>query len=280
MIRKQDGSPLLQERRAAIMGILNATPDSFSDGGLFHSLGNAVDHIAQMLEDGADIIDIGGESTRPGAAPVSEDEELERVIPLIEAVAGRFDVTVSIDTSKARVMYEAITAGAAMINDIWALRRPGALEAAASLGVPVCLMHMQGEPGTMQDDPSYADVTEDVHDFLAGRTAACIEAGIERNNIIIDPGFGFGKTREQNFTLLNELERVRVEHLPVLAGLSRKSMIGQTLGLDVNDRINASIGLALLAVRNGANIVRVHDVKQTCDALRMVEAVENSARDI
>ena len=262
------------------MGILNATPDSFSDGGLFHSLGNAVDHIAQMLEDGADIIDIGGESTRPGAASVSEDEELERVIPLIEAVAGRFDVTVSIDTSKARVMYEAITAGAAMINDIWALRRPGALEAAASLGVPVCLMHMQGEPGTMQDDPSYADVTVDVHDFLAGRTAACIEAGIERNNIIIDPGFGFGKTREQNFTLLNELERVRVEHLPVLAGLSRKSMIGQTLGLDVNDRINASIGLALLAVRNGANIVRVHDVKQTCDALRMVEAVENSARDI
>jgi dihydropteroate synthase len=280
MIRKQDGSPLLQERRAAIMGILNATPDSFSDGGLFHSLGNAVDHIAQMLEDGADIIDIGGESTRPGAASVSEDEELERVIPLIEAVAGRFDVTVSIDTSKARVMYEAITAGAAMINDIWALRRPGALEAAASLGVPVCLMHMQGEPGTMQDDPSYADVTVDVHDFLAGRTAACIEAGIERSNIIIDPGFGFGKTREQNFTLLNELERVRVEHLPVLAGLSRKSMIGQTLGLDVNDRINASIGLALLAVRNGANIVRVHDVKQTCDALRMVEAVENSARDI
>ena len=273
MIQNADGYPLLQEGRTAIMGILNATPDSFSDGGLFISVSKAVDHVARMIDEGADIIDIGGESTRPGASPVSAEEEMERVIPIIEAVSQRFGVIISIDTSKATVMQAAVNAGAGMINDVRALKEEDALQSAVKMAVPVCLMHMQGQPQSMQDKPVYADVTTDVREFLSARVDQCLEAGMDLNNIILDPGFGFGKTTEQNFQLLNELERIRSNDLPVLAGLSRKSMIGQTLNLGVNERVSASIALALLAVWNGANILRLHDVKETCQAVRMIEAV-------
>ena len=275
MLTKADGSPLLQAGRAAIMGILNATPDSFSDGGLFLSAGKAVDHVASMIAEGADIIDIGGESTRPGANPVSSDEENERVIPIISAISQRFDVVVSIDTSKAEVMQAAVTAGASMINDVRALTESNALQVAAEMSVPVCLMHMQGQPETMQDKPVYSDVLAQVREFLAQRVEACVMAGMEKSSLILDPGFGFGKTQQQNFSLLNQLESLSMDGLPILAGLSRKSLIGQTLGLPVAERVYASIALALLAVKNGASIVRVHDVKATCDAVRMFEAVEN-----
>lgn len=255
------------------MGILNATPDSFSDGGLFLSASKAVDHVARMTAEGADIIDIGGESTRPGAIPVSADEERARVIPIIEAVSQRFDVVLSIDTSKAEVMESAVNAGAGMINDVRALTEKNALQVAVKMSVPVCLMHMQGQPGTMQDKPVYDDVVADVRTYLSERVDACVQAGMELSRLILDPGFGFGKTQQQNFALLNELESIRIHNLPILAGLSRKSLIGQSLGLAVDERTHASIALALLAVRNGANIIRVHDVKETSEAIRMVEAV-------
>ena len=255
------------------MGILNATPDSFSDGGLFLSASKAVDHVARMTAEGADIIDIGGESTRPGAIPVSADEERERVIPIIEAVSQRFDVVLSIDTSKAEVMESAVNAGAGMINDVRALTEKNALQVAVKMSVPVCLMHMQGQPGTMQDKPVYDDVVADVRTYLSERVDACVQAGMELSRLMLDPGFGFGKTQQQNFALLNELESIRIHNLPILAGLSRKSLIGQSLSLAVDERTHASIALALLAVRNGANIIRVHDVKETSEAIRMVEAV-------
>ena len=279
MIQNADGYPLLQEGRTAIMGILNATPDSFSDGGLFISVSKAVDHVARMIDEGADIIDIGGESTRPGASPVSAEEEMERVIPIIEAVTQRFGVIISIDTSKATVMQAAVNAGAGMINDVRALKEEDALQAAVKMAVPVCLMHMQGQPQSMQDKPVYNDVTTDVREFLSERVDQCLEAGMDLNNIMLDPGFGFGKTTEQNFQLLNELEHIRSHDLPVLAGLSRKSMIGQTLNLGVNERLSASIALALLAVLNGANILRLHDVKETCQAVRMIEAVVKEKKE-
>lgn len=255
------------------MGILNVTPDSFSDGGFFLSAGKAVDHVARMIDEGADIIDIGGESTRPGATPVPADEENERVVPIIAAVSQRFDVVFSIDTSKAEVMEAAVNAGAGMINDVRALTEENALQVAVRMSVPVCLMHMQGQPETMQDKPAYDDVAADVRTFLSERVDACIEAGMELKRLILDPGFGFGKTQQQNFALLNALDSIRIRDLPILVGLSRKSLIGQTLGLAVDERVHASIALALLAVRNGANIIRVHDVKETCEAIRMVEAV-------
>ena len=258
------------------MGILNTTPDSFSDGGLFLSAGKAVDHARRMIDEGADILDIGGESTRPGAGAVSTQQELDRVIPVIESLAVRFDTPLSIDTSKAAVMQQAISAGAAMINDVRALREEGALQAAVQGNVPVCLMHMQGEPRTMQQNPQYENVVVDVRTFLSERVQACVDAGLSKQDLVLDPGFGFGKTQTQNFTLLNQLDAIRVDGLPILAGLSRKSMIGQTLDLPVEERVHASVGLALMAVWNGANIVRVHDVKATHDALRMVEAVRGS----
>jgi dihydropteroate synthase len=273
MIRKSDGSPLVQTGRAAVMGILNVTPDSFSDGGLFLSVSQSIDHAARMIAEGADIIDIGGESTRPGASAVSVDEELERVLPVINAISERFDVMISIDTSKAEVMEAAVRAGAGMINDVRALAAKGALQVAAKMTVPICLMHMQGQPKSMQDNPVYDDVVADVRDFLSKRVDACVEAGIDINRLILDPGFGFGKTQQQNFALLNHLESIRKHDLPILVGLSRKSVIAQTLGLDVGERTCASIALALLAVLNGANIVRVHDVKETIQAIRMAEAV-------
>lgn len=275
MLTKSDGSPLLQKGRAAIMGILNVTPDSFSDGGLFLSADKAVDHVAIMINEGADIIDIGGESTRPGATPVTTDEENERVIPIIEAVSQRFDVLISIDTSKAEVMEAAVHAGAGMVNDVRALSEKNSLQVLAEMSVPVCLMHMQGQPGTMQDKPAYEDVLVEVREFLAERIEICVAAGIDKNRLILDPGFGFGKTQQQNFSLLNGLESLSIDELPILAGLSRKSLIGQTLGLPVDERVYASIALALLAVKNGASIIRVHDVKATCEAIRMLEAVEN-----
>ena len=279
MIQNADGFPLLQAGRTAIMGILNATPDSFSDGALFISVNKAIEHVAQMVDGGADIVDIGGESTRPGASPVSAEEEMARVIPIIEAVSQRFGVMISIDTSKATVMQAAVDAGAAMINDIRALQEKDALLTAVNMAIPVCLMHMQGKPQTMQDKPVYTDVTTEIRGFLSERIDQCVNAGMELSNLILDPGFGFGKTREQNFQLLNELEDIRLHNLPVLAGLSRKSMIGQTLDVGIDERVPASIALALLAVLNGANILRVHDVKETCQAVRMIEAVVEEKKE-
>jgi dihydropteroate synthase len=255
------------------MGILNVTPDSFSDGGNFLFRDKAVAHARAMVAEGADIIDIGGESTRPGAKSVSVQEEMDRVIPVIEALHGEVAVPLSIDTSKPEVMRTAVAAGAGFINDVYALRAPGALEAAAELNVPVCLMHMQGEPRTMQDNPHYADVVTDVREFLAARLAAAGAAGIARERLVIDPGFGFGKTAEHNLELLRGLDIFSRLGPPVLAGLSRKSMIGKLLGLPVERRMHASVALALIAVQNGARIVRVHDVGPTVEALRMVRVV-------
>ncbi len=267
----------LDPGRTAIMGILNITPDSFSDGGLFLGRDRAVAHALEMAADGADIIDVGGESTRPGAPAVSVEQELARVIPVIEAVRAATELPISIDTSKPEVMRAAVAAGAGLINDVRALREPGALAAAAELRVPVCLMHMQGEPRTMQANPVYGDVVVEVRDFLAGRIAACEAAGIPRARLIVDPGFGFGKTVAHNLALLRGLAELAGLGCPVLAGLSRKSLIGAVLGLPVDERLHASVALALIAVQNGASIVRVHDVRATRDAVRMWEAVQSRA---
>jgi len=255
------------------MGVLNVTPDSFSDGGRFADPRRAVDRAGVMLEEGAAIIDVGGESTRPGAAPVSEQEETDRVVPVIEALQSAFDAPISIDTSKPGVMRAAVAAGAGLINDVRALREPGALETAAGLRVPVCLMHMQGEPRTMQAAPRYDDVVTEVHGFLLARAAACEQAGIPRERILIDPGFGFGKTLAHNLSLLKHLDRLAETGYPVLVGLSRKSMIGALLDLPVEERLHASVALAVLAVERGARVVRAHDVAPTVQALAMCQAV-------
>ena len=257
-----------------VMGILNVTPDSFSDGGRFLDREAALRQGRALVAEGADILDIGGESTRPGAAAVSVQEELDRVIPVIEALAAELPVPVSVDTSKPEVMRAAVAAGAGLINDVAALRRPGALAAAAGLGVPVCLMHMQGEPGTMQQDPNYEDVVAEVAAFLAERIAACEAAGMPRERLLVDPGFGFGKTLAHNLALLRGLPRVAALGVPVLAGLSRKSMIGALLGgAPVEGRLHGSVAAAVLAVERGAAVVRVHDVGPTVQALRIVAAV-------
>jgi dihydropteroate synthase len=255
------------------MGVLNVTPDSFSDGGLFLARDRAVDHAIRMVAEGAAIIDIGGESTRPGARGVSVQEELDRVIPLIEALQQAIAVPISIDTSKPEVMRAAVAAGTGMINDVRALRAPGALQTAAQLGVPICLMHMQGEPRTMQEDPRYDDVVQEVKEFLRLRSQACQDAGINAANIIIDPGFGFGKTLEHNLELLRNLGELQTLGAPVLVGLSRKSMIAKVLDLPLERRMIASVALAVVAVQNGASLVRAHDVGATCEAVRMAEAV-------
>ena len=259
--------------RPAVMGILNVTPDSFSDGGVFLSSESAIAQAVRMAEEGADIIDIGGESTRPGARPVSTQEEIDRVIPVIEALRERIPQPISIDTSKADVMRAAVAAGAGFINDVRALRDGKALETATALNVPVCLMHMQGEPRTMQDDPHYDDVVAEVADFLDERLRAARSAGIPAQNLVIDPGFGFGKTPAHNLELLRGLGKLQELSVPVLAGLSRKSMIGKALGLPVERRLHASVALAVMAVQNGARIVRVHDVGPTVEALRMWQVV-------
>ena len=261
------------------MGVLNVTPDSFSDGGHFSEIDNARRHAERMAEEGAAIIDIGGESTRPGADAVCEAQELERVLPILEAVRGAVDLPVSIDTSKPAVMRQAVEAGAVMINDVLALQEPGALDAAADLGVVVCLMHMQGKPRTMQASPEYGDVAAEVAEFLGGRIDACVAAGISRDRLIVDPGFGFGKTRTHNVELLANLRQLQTLGLPVLVGLSRKSTIGDLTGRQVDDRLAGSISAAVLAVMNGAQIVRAHDVKETVDALRVASAVMDVTND-
>ncbi|MEE8636042.1 MAG: dihydropteroate synthase [Acidiferrobacterales bacterium] len=267
------GGRALDLGRVGVMGVLNVTPDSFSDGGLFLARDRAVDHAIRMVAEGAAIIDIGGESTRPGARGVSVQEELDRVIALIEALQQAIAVPISIDTSKPEVMRAAVAAGAGMINDVRALRAPEALQTAAQLGVPVCLMHMQGEPRTMQEDPRYVDVVQEVKEFLRLRSQACRDAGIHAANIIVDPGFGFGKTLEHNLELLRNLGELATLGTPVLVGLSRKSMIAKVLDLPLERRMIASVALAVVAVQNGANLVRAHDVGATCEAVRMAEAV-------
>jgi len=259
--------------RPCVMGVLNVTPDSFSDGGDFFDVDRALRRAERMVEEGADILDIGGESTRPGAAPVSVHEEIERVVPVIEALAPRVSVPISIDTSKPEVMRAAVNAGAGMINDVRALREPGALEAAVEARVPVCLMHMQGEPRTMQAAPVYRDVVSEVRDFLHRRIQVCVRAGMAPEQVLVDPGFGFGKTLAHNLALLAGLAELCSLGPPVLVGLSRKSMLGTLTGKPVTERLAGSLAAAVLAVERGACLVRVHDVAATVDALRVAWAV-------
>lgn len=254
------------------MGILNVTPDSFSDGGKLATAQQAVEHALRLIEQGADIIDIGGESTRPGAVPVAVEDELRRVLPVLEALQAS-SVPVSVDTRKPEVMRAAIEAGAAMINDVCALQEAGAIDAVADSNVAVCLMHMQGEPQTMQAGAHYTDVVGEVMAFLAQRIAVAESHGISRERLIIDPGFGFGKTLEHNLSLLRHLDRLATLGVPVLAGLSRKSMLGIVTGREVHERVHASVAAALLAVQKGAKIIRVHDVAATRDALSVIESV-------
>lgn len=256
------------------MGILNVTPDSFHDGGRHAAPGAAFAHARQLVAEGAGILDVGGESSRPGARPVSAAEEIRRVVPVIERLRAGLDVPVSVDTTKPEVMRAAVAAGATMINDIAALQRPGALDTAAELAVPVCLMHMQGEPATMQQKPGYRDVAAEVRDFLLARAEACLAAGIERRHIFLDPGFGFGKLLPHNIALFRALPDLVAEGWPVLVGVSRKSMIGQILGDPAADRLASSLALAVLARQRGAAILRVHDVGPTVQALAMLEAIE------
>lgn len=274
--RLQCGSRVLDLSRPHVMGILNVTPDSFSDGGRFAARDAALRHAASMVAAGATLIDVGGESTRPGALAVSADEELDRVAPVVEAIAAELDVVISLDTSTPVLMREGARLGAGLINDVRALRREGALQAAAESGLAVCLMHMLGEPGNMQRNPQYHDVVVEVRDFLAQRLAACADAGIAAECIVLDPGFGFAKTLEHNLSLFNRLERLHELGCPLLVGVSRKSMIGAVLGREVHERLSGGLALAALAVFKGANIVRVHDVAETVDAVRMIAAVQSA----
>lgn len=263
--------------RPLVMGIVNITPDSFSDGGQHASTTAAIAHARQLIADGADILDIGGESTRPGAAPVSEQQELDRVLPVIEGLRG-ITVPISIDTWKPQVMRAALAAGASMVNDVNALQAEGALQAVTETDAAVCLMHKQGTPQTMQQRPEYLDVIAEVSKFLGERIAAAEAAGIARQRILIDPGFGFGKTLAHNLDLLRELAAFRALGVPVLAGLSRKSMLGAITGREVGERVAASVAAAILAVQRGAAIVRVHDVRETVDALKILNAMNESER--
>jgi len=272
------GSRELDLSRPHVMGILNVTPDSFSDGGYFNRLDRALAHVESMLAAGATLIDVGGESTRPGAEPVSVEAELGRVLPVVEAISSRFDVVISVDTSTPEVMTASAQAGAGLINDVRALERPGALQAAAATGLPVCLMHRQGEPGSMQDAPSYASVLDEVSAYLQARVAACEMAGISRARLLLDPGFGFGKSLEHNLQLFAGMGHLRPSGLPLLVGVSRKSMIGQVLDRPVDQRLSGSLALAALAIGAGARIIRAHDVAETMDAVRMASAVMQ-ARD-
>lgn len=266
------GSFTLDLSRPKVMGIVNVTPDSFSDGGRYVSFSSAIDHACRLIEDGADMLDIGGESTRPGAAEVNEQEELERVLPVIEGLRG-IPVPISIDTWKPAVMRAAINAGATMVNDVNALLADGAIQAVAATGAAVCLMHKQGTPQSMQLQPVYDDVILEVADFLKQRIAVAEASGMGRERIVIDPGFGFGKSLAHNLTLLRELESFSSLGVPVLAGVSRKSMLGAITGRGVNERLASSVAAAILAVQRGAAIVRVHDVRETVDALKIVNAV-------
>lgn len=259
----------LSLERPLVMGVVNVTPDSFSGGGRFLDAKTAIEHARRFIGEGADLVDVGGESTRPGAAPVSETEELKRILPVVQALR---EVPISVDTRRPKVMQVALGAGASMINDIEALTAPGALEAVANSDCAICLMHMQGEPGTMQSDPRYGDVVNEVKDFLAGRVAACEKSGIARERIVADPGFGFGKTVGHNLTLLKRLPEFASLGVPMLAGWSRKSSLGRITGRDTGERLAGSLAAALLALLGGARILRVHDVKETRDAVLMFEA--------
>lgn len=275
----QCGDKYLDLSRVQVMGILNVTPDSFSDGGSYHDAGRlvaekALSRAVTMVGEGASIVDIGGESTRPGADPVSVQEELDRVLPAVERIRQELDVVISIDSSTPEVFIEAAALGAGLLNDVRALSRDGALEAAAATGLPVCLMHMQGNtPADMQLAPHYDDVVQEVSDFLVQRVAVCERAGIARERLILDPGFGFGKTLEHNLRLLNRMEALHELGLPLLVGTSRKTMVGQVLDRPVDQRLYGSLATAVLAVTKGAHIIRVHDVAATTDAVRMTEAV-------
>lgn len=277
-MQMQCGKHSLDLSHPRVMGILNITPDSFSDGGnLYENSRVSIDRVLkkaeQMLMQGADILDVGGESTRPGADPVSEQEELDRVVPVVEALVSRLGALVSVDTSTASVIIESSRVGAGLINDVRALQREGALAAAAATGLPVCLMHMQGQPSTMQQDPHYLDVVHEVQMFLMARVAACRSAGITENRILLDPGFGFGKTIAHNLALLQRLSEIKALGFPVLAGLSRKSMLAHLLGRPVNERLAGSLALAMLAAQQGATIIRVHDVAETVDVLHVLSAL-------
>ena len=270
------GSRVLDLARPQVMGILNVTPDSFSDGGRYALKDAALKHAESMVRAGATLLDVGGESTRPGARAVSPTEELERVAPVVEAIARELDVVISVDTSTPAVIREVARLGAGLINDVRSLRRDGALDAALDSGLPVCLMHMRGEPGDMQDDPQYTDVTTEVCDFLAQRMAECVAAGIKAERIVLDPGFGFAKTLEHNLSLFRHLERLHALGRPLLIGVSRKTMIGKVLGREVDARLYGSLALAALAVAKGAQIIRVHDVAETVDVVRMIAAVQSA----
>ncbi|GLX91402.1 dihydropteroate synthase [Pseudomonas fragi] len=258
------------------MGILNVTPDSFSDGGRFARLDEALRHAQAMVEAGATLIDVGGESTRPGARHVSAQEELERVAPIVERINRELDVIISVDTSTPIVMTESARLGAGLINDVRSLRREGALQAAAATGLPVCLMHMSGEPGDMQDDPQYQDVLAEVRTFLVDRMRMCAAQGIPPERMILDPGFGFAKTLQHNLSLFKHMDALHLLGRPLLVGVSRKSMIGQALNRPVTERLPGSLALAALAVTKGAHILRVHDVAETVDVVRMIAAVESA----
>ncbi|WP_207882721.1 dihydropteroate synthase [Pseudomonas sp. 30_B] len=273
------GSRVLDLSRPHVMGILNVTPDSFSDGGRFNQHDAALRHAAEMVAAGATLIDIGGESTRPGARVVSPTEELERVAPVVEAIARELDVVISVDTSTPAVMRETARLGAGLINDVRSLQRDGALDAAVDTGLPVCLMHMRGEPGNMQDDPRYPDIIQEVLDFLGERIAVCEAVGIAREKIIVDPGFGFAKTQNHNLNLFRQMERLLELGCPMLVGVSRKSMVGRALGREVDERLYGSLALAALAVAKGASIIRVHDVAETVDVVQMIHAVESAKEE-
>ena len=261
-----------------VMGIVNITPDSFSDGGKYHQLESALRHVESMIEAGTAIIDIGGESTRPGAADVNVERELARVIPVIAAIRQRFDCWISIDTSKALVMTEAVNAGADLINDVRALQEVGALDAAAKANVPICLMHMQGQPRTMQSDPHYVDLITDVNRFFNERIQACEQYGIARQQLILDPGFGFGKTMAHNYQLLAQLEQFHQFGLPLLAGMSRKSMISKLLNKPPMDCVAGSLACATIAAMKGAQIIRVHDAQETIDVIQVCNIVANYSK--
>ena len=262
--------------RCHVMGILNVTPDSFSDGGYFNSREAALVRARQMVSDGATFIDVGGESTRPGATEVSTQEELDRVCPVVEAIAKELDTVISVDTSNPVVMAETARLGAGLINDVRALQREGAPEVAAKAGIPVCIMHIQGEPDTMQDDPRYRNVRREVSSFLTERMRVVEQAGVGPENIILDPGFGFGKSVEHNYQLLATLEQLHILGHPLLVGVSRKSMLGAVTGRDVNERLPASLAAATISALKGASILRVHDVRETVDAVRIVTAVKEA----
>ncbi len=269
---------ILSLSRPLVMGVINATPDSFSDGGSLYRSGKldvdlTLARAREMVAAGAAILDIGGESTRPGAAPVGPTEEMDRVLPVVERIAAELDVVISVDTSTPQLMTEAAALGAGLLNDVRALTREGALDAAAATGLPVCLMHMQGEPDSMQRGPAYADVVAEVRDYLERRVAACEARGIERQRLLLDPGFGFGKTVAHNLQLLRGLPRLAASGLPLLVGLSRKSMIGKLIGRELSQRLPASLALAVMAVERGAAVVRTHDVAATVDALAMWTAL-------